>query len=119
MAQRTMREMYLDMAKGIEPDFLLQYTYGGNPYSDRPEICSGCFPSILRGDRGPGGSNKDIWGVTYVANKEAGYAGLPEPGNFILDDITKWRDVIKAPDLSHVDWEQLAKKDMAAAVYTR
>ena len=116
MAQRTMREMYLDMAKGIEPDFLLQYTYGGNPYSNHPEICSGCFPSILRGERGePGGKNKDLWGVTYVANKEAGYAGLPEPGNFILDDITKWRDVIKAPDLSHVDWEQMAKKDMAAA----
>ena len=116
MSQRTMREMYLDMAKGIEPDFLLQYTYGGNPYSNRPEICSGCFPSVLRGERGPGfGGNKDIWGVTYVANKEAGYAGLPEPGNFILDDITKWRDVIKAPDLSHVDWEQMAKKDMEAS----
>ncbi len=114
MAQRTMREMYLDMAKGIEPDFLLQYTYGGNPYSKRPEICAGCFPSLIMGNRGPGGDNKDIWGVTYVSNKEAGYAGLPEPGNYILDDITKWRDVIKAPDLSHVDWEQMAKKDLDA-----
>ena len=115
MAQRTMREMYLDMGKGIEPDFLLQYTYGGNPYSDRPEICSGCSPSILRGNRDKGGGNRDIWGVPYVANKEAGFTGLPEPGNFILDDITQWRDVIKAPDISGVDWEQLAKKDMEAS----
>lgn len=114
MAQRTMREMYLDMAKGIEPDFLLQYTYGGNPYSQRPEICSGSAPSFLRGERDKGGGHRDIWGVPYVANKEAGFAGLPEPGNFILHDITKWRDVIKAPDISNIDWEQMAKKDLAA-----
>ena len=113
MAQRTMREMYLDMSKGIRPDFLLQYSYGKNPYSDRAPVCSGCGPSVLRGERPRDGKTfKNIWGVTYVANKEAGYAGLPEPGNFILHDITKWRDVIKAPDLSDVDWEQMAKKDL-------
>ena len=39
---------------------------------------------------------------------------MPEPGNFILKDIRDWRDVIKAPDLSDIDWEQLAKKDLAA-----
>jgi len=107
-----MREMYLDMSKGIAPDFLLQYTYGGNPYSQRPEICTGASPSFLRGNRDKGSGNKDIWGVTYIANKEAGFAGLPEPGNFILDDITRWRDVIKAPDISDIDWEQMAKKDL-------
>ena len=114
MAQRTMREMYLDMAKGIEPDYLLQYSYGKNPYSQRPEITAGVTPSFLRGERDKGSGNRDIWGVRYVNNKEAGFAGLPEPGNFILDDITKWRDVIKAPDISDIDWEQLAKKDLGA-----
>jgi uroporphyrinogen-III decarboxylase len=36
---------------------------------------------------------------------DAGGAKLPEPGNFILEDVRKWRDVIKAPDFSGVDWK--------------
>jgi hypothetical protein len=47
-----------------------------------------------------------------VPSKETGNALLPEPNNFILDDITKWRDVIKAPDISDVDWEAQAKKQL-------
>ena len=112
--QRTMKEMYLDMAKGIEPDYLLQFSYGKNPYSRRPEQSTRFAPSFLSGQRNGKGGGRDIWGVPYVANKEAGYAGLPEPGNFILDDITKWRDVIRAPELDGIDWEAMAKKDMEA-----
>lgn len=110
-ATRTMKDNYLGMAKGIAPDFLLQYSYGVNPYSKRAPLTIGSGPSILREQRTADGGY-DIWGVKYVANREAGFAGLPEPGNFILDDITKWRDVIKAPDLSDVDWEKVAKKDI-------
>ncbi len=107
-ATRTMKDNYLGMIKGIAPDFLLQYSYGKNPYSDRAPATIGVRPSVLN----QSADGRDIWGVQYVANREAGYAGLPEPGNFILDDITKWRDVIKAPDISDVDWEKVAKKDM-------
>ena len=28
MTKRSMRQMYLDMLEGIEPDYLLQYSYG-------------------------------------------------------------------------------------------
>jgi len=112
MAQtRTMKQNYLDMSKGIAPDFLLQFSYGFNPYSKRAPLATGCGPSVLREGRTPEGG-RDIWGVKYVTNREAGFAGLPEPGNYILDDITKWRDVIKAPDLSDVDWEKVAKMDL-------
>ncbi len=38
-----------------------------------------------------------------------------EPGKIILKDIRQWRDVIKKPDLSHVDWEAMAKKDLKKA----
>ena len=48
-------------------------------------------------------------------DKETGYASIPEPGNFILDDITKWRDVIKAPEVPDVDWEAMAKADFEKA----
>ena len=67
-------------------------------------------PPVINPHRDPkvwGG--KDIWGVEYVPTYETGNALIPKPGEFILDDITKWRDVIKAPDLSDVDWEQMAK----------
>jgi hypothetical protein len=36
------------------------------------------------------------------------------PGKFILTDIRKWRDVIKTPDISGIDWEATAKKDIEA-----
>ncbi len=111
MTKRSMRQMYLDMLEGIEPDYLLQYSYGRNPYSQRDPLSFGLGPSVIRNRDG----GKNIWGVPFVANKESGYAMIPEPGNFILDDITKWRDVIKAPDLSGVDWERAAKKDMENA----
>ena len=58
------------------------------------------------------GAGFDIWGVEYVTTKETGYQALPKPGQFIMDDITKWRDIIKVPDISDIDWESMAKKDM-------
>ena len=30
----------------------------------------------------------------------------------MFDDIRKWRDYVKAPDISHIDWEAMAKKDL-------
>jgi hypothetical protein len=68
-------------------------------------------PTCLSGERGPQGG-KDIWGVEWVPTKETGGGALPKPGDFILKDIRKWRDVIKAPDTSGWDWEALAKKDL-------
>jgi uroporphyrinogen-III decarboxylase len=38
---------------------------------------------------------------------------IPEPGKFILDDIRKWRDIIKRPAiLDEIDWPSQAKKDL-------
>jgi len=39
---------------------------------------------------------------------------IPKPGVFLLEDIRKWRDVIKKPKiLDEIDWEMAAKKDLA------
>ena len=67
-------------------------------------------PSILYGGRkdGPG---KDIFGVEWIKEGSSIDALIPRNDVFILDDITKWRDVIKFPDFSYVDWETMAKKD--------
>ena len=59
------------------------------------------------------GCTRDEFGVEYTGKEDVfGGAPIPYPGHYVLDDITKWRDKIKAPDLSHVDWEALAAKDL-------
>jgi hypothetical protein len=50
--------------------------------------------------------------VEFVATEETGGQALPKPGDFILKDVRKWRDVIKTPDLSGVNWEEVVKKDI-------
>ena len=34
---------------------------------------------------------------------------MPEPGNIIIDDITKWRDKLKIRDVIGLDWEEYYK----------
>jgi phosphoribosylaminoimidazole carboxylase (NCAIR synthetase) len=63
----------------------------------------------------PDGGRIDIWGVEFTPTDSTGGMALPVPGNFILKDITKWRDVVKAPDVSNVDWEMVAKKAVETA----
>ena len=110
---RTPKQMFLDMAKGIQPDRLLQYCYGPNPYAKYPLTCMNTNTSVLAHKPTEDGKLVDIWGVPYVTTRETGFSPLPEPGVFILKDISEWRDVIKAPDISGVDWAAVAEKDLA------
>ncbi|MCL1804335.1 MAG: veratrol--corrinoid protein metyltransferase [Eubacteriaceae bacterium] len=71
----------------------------------------GGSPSFMRGRENPDGTGKDSFGVEWVIDNSAFQAALPKPGDFILDDIRKWRDIIKVPDYSDVDWEMMAAKD--------
>ena len=72
-----------------------------------------CGPSALRPPIGQGGGFTNLFGVEYVSEYTANNAALPKPGVFILDDIRKWRDVIKRPPLlDEIDWEAMAKKDL-------
>ena len=69
-------------------------------------------PSINNGDR-VDGVGKDIFGVEWAKEGSAVDAAMPKMDKFILDDIRRWPDVIKAPDFSGVDWEAMARKDLA------
>lgn len=53
----------------------------------------------------PNGPIVTALGVTYVGSPELNNGAMPKPGIILLDDITKWRDVIKTPDLTGFDWE--------------
>jgi Uroporphyrinogen-III decarboxylase len=63
-----------------------------------------------QGERGRGGL--DMFGVNWLVTPDTGYEAIPSPFDHILDDITKWKDIIKFPDLDNMDWAAAAKKDL-------
>ena len=63
----------------------------------------GAFPGPWI-DRGPLGGGYDGFGVRWIAPASGGGAPIPAPNEFILDDVTKWKDVVKFPNLDDFDW---------------
>ncbi|MDR3278249.1 MAG: veratrol--corrinoid protein metyltransferase [Oscillospiraceae bacterium] len=112
MKQLTEKENFMMYMRGEQPLWVPRYSMAPDRYSKYPPAVLPVAPSFLNARRTPEGGF-DMWGVPHVVTAETGGAALPEPGRFILTDITKWRDVVKAPDVSGIDWEQLAKKDLA------
>ena len=53
----------------------------------------------------------NAWGVELAADEFCGI--MPVPGKFMLTDVTKWRDVVKAPYLYDFDWAAAAERDLA------
>ena len=101
----TEKENFQMMLRGEQPEWVPVVGAGDAPFSVMVE------PINVTEHRRRGGG-KDVWGVEYVATHETGDALIPKPNDFILDDITKWRDVIKAPSLEGIDWEKMAKTVM-------
>ncbi|MDR2956671.1 MAG: hypothetical protein LBU61_00630 [Coriobacteriales bacterium] len=63
-------------------------------------------------ERGEGGAGTDAWGVNWVAPLSGGVgSAIPKPGEFMLTDITKWKSVVKIPDLSVYDWEAFVEAE--------
>ena len=76
-------------------------------------------PEFLHTHRKPYVGGTDIWGVHYAYSEEINGATMPDTRSFILDDIEKWRDVIKAPDVSGYDWERIVKDSIEHSNYNR
>ena len=52
-----------------------------------------------------------FFGIPMIMEPNSG--PIPKPNDFLLEDIRKWRDVIKRPKImDEVDWEAMAKKDL-------
>ncbi|SHI00123.1 Uroporphyrinogen-III decarboxylase [Sporobacter termitidis DSM 10068] len=113
----TPKENYLRLTRGELPEYIPVYTMGFPGYNNETAVKM-LGPSLLDETHitpAPTGRT-DVWGVKYIANEETNFACIPEPNNFILEDVTKWRDVIKRPQLpEHIDWAQLARRDMEKA----
>ena len=105
------KENYLRTLHHQIPEYIPKYTFGilpGDP--SNPPNCI-LEPEILADHRWRGGG-KDHWGVEYISSPETAGALIPKTWDYILPDITKWRDVIKAPSLEGIDWEAMAKKSI-------
>jgi hypothetical protein len=95
------KENYKLMMDGKVPESIPQFSFGNM-----------VGPSVLSKDQKPDRSGIDCWGVEYVFEPIAG-GSIPTPGKFLIKDIRGWRDAVKVPDVSNVDWEAMAKKDLS------
>jgi hypothetical protein len=116
MAKLTPKENYLRVGRGEIPE----YVPGFMPYKDHGASTAhgGAFimgvgqARLQTGWQQPHGEWQDIWGANYIFENGMN-AGLPKPGAFILDDVTKWEKVIKKPDISGYDFAGEAQKELA------
>ena len=116
MARITPKENFLKLAGGGHPEYVPYYTFIGT--EPIPEISSKpVAPNIfVTKPPNPDGSFTNIWGVTAYPNECTAGSAMPEPNVILMDDITKWRDVIKKPAYrDDLDFEAMAKADIEGA----
>ena len=105
------KENFLRVVRGEDPEYVPVYTMGmlrGGEGVATDTIISPDF--LMQFITNP--DHTDVWGVKYIPVNEANGAVIPDNTKFILDDITKWRDIIKAPDISHMDWEKMHREEL-------
>jgi hypothetical protein len=107
----TEKENFMRTVRGETPLWVPRFGFRQDPYATKPPATMLTTPGFLRERRTPEGGF-DIFGVEYVTTAETGGEALPKPGTYILRDISEWRDVIKTPDISGIDWDAMAKKDL-------
>jgi hypothetical protein len=110
----TERENLLRVIKGEEPAWVPRMgvlVYGLDP--DHKPAAVRAMVDLFARKRQPDGTITDIFGVNFEQTESTGGMELPAPGKYLLDDITKWRDVIKVPSLEGIDWEAAAKRATA------
>ena len=105
----TEKENLMRIYRNEKPEWVPRYGYAS---PGKAPACLRVQPSFLNAYR-QGSGGFDVWGVEYVGTKEMGGQALPVPGKYLVKDITKWREVLKKPDLHKIDWESMAAKDMA------
>ncbi|MCC8162641.1 MAG: hypothetical protein LIO86_05615 [Lachnospiraceae bacterium] len=64
-------------------------------------------------EKGPIGGGYDGFGVRWITPASGGGAPIPAPGEFLLEDICDWREVVKFPDLDAFDWAADAEAALA------
>ena len=98
----TPKENYLKVLRGEIPEYIPSFMYAVYSEAIKEELIAPVSA--------PNGPVTTVYGVEYVGTKEIMCGAMPKPGQILLHDITKWRDIIKNPDTSGRDWEGIYKK---------
>jgi hypothetical protein len=107
----TEKENFLKVIHAEVPEWVPRYTFGPDPHSTKPPATASLMVNAIPMPFEPGqASFTDMFGVTYVSSAQTSGTSLPEPGNFIMDDVRNWRKIVKLPDISNVDWEAATKQ---------
>ena len=111
----TERENLLRVIEGKEPAWVPRK--GTLQHKEDPENhpypCMDVRAELFPPKKGPSGGRIDMFGVEYSPTEDTGGQELPTPNRFILDDVRKWKDVIKLPSLDGMDWRAIADKAAA------
>lgn len=78
-----------------------------------PTYFDSCFNAGLAGmdlENGPPSGGNDAFGVTWLSTPSAGSGLTTLPGKYVLDDITRWKEVVQFPDVWSFDWESYAQR---------
>jgi len=121
MATLTPKENLMKVLNGEIPEWVPSYSYYGPlpGVDEEPPNMSVMFGPMF-GEPREDGVFTDLFGVPFTSVPEVGGAALPTPNYFILEDITKWRDVVKFPErLYSVDWKAAAEESLKHLAYDR
>ncbi len=109
----TPKENYLRLARGEDAAYVPRYTMMNDPWLGEAPTMR-LMPQVFKENHFMNGGY-DMWGVRYVSDSGTG-ATLPEPGNFMLEDIADWEKVIKFPEMpEHIDYEKMYNEGLKAA----
>lgn len=104
MATLSFRENALLAYQHKEPEFL--------PIGSDMDTCAPRGMDFIRETICVNGVAEDWFGQSWTFEPNIGGAN-PTPGMHLVPDITEWRERMKFPDLSRLDWEGYAARDTA------
>ncbi|MGI5971144.1 MAG: uroporphyrinogen decarboxylase family protein [Oscillospiraceae bacterium] len=68
--------------------------------------------SSLMNEDGPIGGGLDYWGVKWIHDDMGPMVDVNDPP--LIDDVTRWRELIRVPDIDAMDWKKQCEEDLAA-----
>ena len=103
MAHLTEKENYLRVMNGEIPEYVprslwMQCSIRASGFNSMPAPGVREFRDVF-------------FGIPMIMEPNSG--AIPKPNDYVIDDIRKWRDVIKRPKImDEINWEAMAKKDL-------
>ncbi|MDR2957463.1 MAG: hypothetical protein LBU61_04680 [Coriobacteriales bacterium] len=111
------REDFFRMLEGKTPVSDVPFYMIGAYESEIPNGYVGVMPDISDFGRMME-TRKNSWGIEYEEDIY-GTGFMPRPGHFILKDVTKWKDIVKAPYRYDYDFKAAAERDLAVQTWDK